>query len=215
MLFGLPLDSLPGFNDPVPGVLAVVHHKSQQSDPALWAGRSVQLTQAGKRTLARARTPPPPHPTDRRSSIVPHSPATSESEPVQESRWAIQHLCHAIFVDFAPFLVGFSVMGGAEYILVSAGLAAAWNVHSGFAADGLYESFTCFFLVVSRPSMASLIWAATGAQGCYWRLLLKPIATGPSGVEEPAFTSSPSACHLLCSSKVSPIHLLTGFGERC
>ena len=106
-------------------------------------------------------------------------------------------------------------MGGAEYILVSAGLAAAWNVHSGFAANGLYEGFTCFFLVVSRPSMASLIWAATGAQGCYWRLLLKPIATGPSGVEEPAFTSSPSACHLLCSSKVSPIHLLTGFGERC
>ena len=158
---------------------------------------------------------PPPHPTDRRSSIVPHSPATSESEPVQESRWAIQHLCHAIFVCLARFLVGFSVMGGAEYIIVSAALAAAWNVHSGFAANGLYEGFTCFFLVVSRPSMASLIWAATGAQGCYWRLLLKPIATGPSGVEEPAFTSSPSACHLLCSSKVSPIHLLTGFGERC
>ena len=77
MLFGLPLDSLPGFNDPVPDVLAVVHHKSQQSDPALWAGRSVQLTQAGKRTLARARTPPPP-PTppigDHPLSLIPRQP---------------------------------------------------------------------------------------------------------------------------------------------
>ena len=60
MLFGLPLDSLPGFNDPVPDVLAVVHHKSQQSDPALWAGRSNSHKLVNARSRGHALPPPPP-----------------------------------------------------------------------------------------------------------------------------------------------------------